>query len=115
LAGKKEGKMAFYAVDVRDRVILRVTQPYNGADNKRYFLIEAGSAKLAWAKAARVSSVIGSADCDSCGHGCCSICEECSLSQQYSDYWICHNCGALSLRISSLHLRGASNGLEKDL
>jgi len=115
LAGKKEGKMAFYAVDVRDRVIQRVTQQYIGADNKRYFLIQAGSAKLAWAKAARVSSVIGSADCDSCGHGCCSICEECSLSQQYSDYWICHDCGALSLRIPSLHLREVSNGLGKNL
>jgi hypothetical protein len=112
---KKEGKMAFYEVDVRDRAIQRVTQQYIGADNKRYFLIQAGSAKLAWAKAARVSSVIGSADCDSCGHSCCSICEECSLSQQYSDYWICHDCGALSLRIPSLHLRDVSNGLGKNV
>lgn len=103
--------MAFYAVDVRDRVIQRVTEQYIGADKERYYLIEAGSAKLAWAKAARVSCVTGSADCDSCGHRCCSICEECSLSQQYSDYWICHNCGALSLRIPSLHSREVSNRL----
>ena len=41
---KKEGKMAFYAVDVRDRVIQRVTQGYNGVDNKRFFLIQARSA-----------------------------------------------------------------------
>ena len=103
--------MAFYAIDVRDRVIQRVTEEYIGADNKRYFLIEAGSAKLAWARAARVSCATGSADCDSCGHRCCSICDECSLSQQYSDYWICHNCGALSLRIPSLHSREVSNRL----
>jgi len=111
MAGKKEGNMAFYAVDVRDRVIQRVTEQYIGADNKRYFLIQAGSAKLAWAKVARVSCAIGRADCDSCGHGCCSICEECSLSQQYSDYWICHHCGVLSPRIPSLHSREVSNGL----
>ena len=29
--------MALYAVDVRDRVIRRVTQEYNGVDNKRFF------------------------------------------------------------------------------
>jgi len=34
--------MAFYAVDVRDRVIQRVTHKYDQADNKRYFSIEAG-------------------------------------------------------------------------
>ena len=43
--------MAFYAVDVRDRVIQRVTNQYDGVDNKRFFLIEASSAKQAWAKA----------------------------------------------------------------
>ena len=106
--------MAFYAVDVRDRVIQRVSEQYIGADNKRYFLIQAESAKLAWAKAARASSVIGRADCDSCGHGCCSICEGCSLSQQYSDYWICHNCGALSPRIPRSYFREASDGLAQN-
>jgi len=94
--------MAFYAVDVRDRVILRVTQQYIGADNTRYFLVEARSAKLAWAKAVRASGVAGCADCDSCGHFNCSICQEWSLSQRYSDYWICHSCGALSPRTPSL-------------
>ncbi|HZA53964.1 MAG TPA: hypothetical protein VE616_06925 [Candidatus Udaeobacter sp.] len=43
--------MAFYAVDVLDGVIRRVTDEYSGVDNKRFFLIEAGSAKQAWAKA----------------------------------------------------------------
>ena len=37
--------MALYAVDIRDRVIRRVTQEYHGVDNQRFFLIEAGSAK----------------------------------------------------------------------
>jgi hypothetical protein len=38
--------VAFYAVDVRDRVIQRVTRQHNGSDNAGWFLIEAGSAKL---------------------------------------------------------------------
>lgn len=106
--------MAFYAVDVRDRLIQRVTHQYLGADNKRYYLIEADSATLAWTKAARGSCVIGRAACESCGHGCCSICDECSLSQQYSDYWICHNCGALSARIPRLYFREVADGLEQN-
>ena len=59
--------MAFYAVDVRDQVIQRVTWQYDGVrDNKRFFLIEAVSAKQAWAKASRASAAIGSADCSGC-------------------------------------------------
>jgi hypothetical protein len=95
--------MAFYAVDVRDRVIQRVTQHYNGADNTRYFLIEAGTAKLAWAQAVRASDPRGSVDCDSCRHRHCEACEDCSLAQRYSDYWICHICGALNPRVPNLH------------
>lgn len=106
--------MACYAVDVRDRIIQRVTEHYIGADNKRNFLIQAGSSKLAWAKAARASRVIGRKDCDSCGHSCCSICEEWSLSQQYSDYWICHCCGGLSPRISTSHFKKAFEGWEQN-
>jgi len=94
--------MAFYVVGVRDRMIQRVSQQYNGADNTRYFLIEADSAKLAWAKAVRASGTINSADCESCRHCYCSICEDCSLTQQYSDYWICHRCGALNPRAPKL-------------
>jgi len=106
--------MAFYAVDVRDRQIQRVTQQYVGMDNTRHFLIEASSAKLAWIKAVRASGATGSADCDSCRHGYCRLCEDCSLSQQYSDYWICHSCGALSPRSPGLHSRQASNRLEEN-
>ena len=103
--------MAFYAVDVRDRVIQRVTQEYHRVDNKRFFLIEARSAKQAWAKADTASELIGSGVCSSCHHCHCRVCEECSVAKQYSDYWICHCCGALTERVSSLHLREVSNGL----
>ena len=60
--------MALYAVDVRNGVIQRVTEEYGGVDNQRFFLIEAGSAKQAWAKANRSSGGIGSAECDCCRH-----------------------------------------------
>jgi hypothetical protein len=106
--------MAFYAVDVRDRVIQRVSQQYAGVDNKRFFLIEAGSAKQAWAKAGRASGTIGSADCRGCPHRHCSACEECSVTKSYSDYWICHCCGELNARVPNLHLKEVSNGLGKD-
>jgi hypothetical protein len=112
---KRDVTMAFYAVDVRDRVIQRVTQKHLGADNARYFLIEAGSAKLAWAKAIRASGVtVGNTDCESCGHRSCGVCEDSSLSQQYSDYWICHICGALSPRSRSFQLREVSHGLAEN-
>jgi hypothetical protein len=103
--------MAFYAVDVRDRVIQRVTREYNGADNARFFLIEAGSAKQAWAKARCSSAAVGSAECDLCRHRHCGVCEECSVTRQYSDYWICHRCGELNLRVPNLNLREVSYGL----
>jgi hypothetical protein len=99
--------MALYAVDLQDRVIRRVTQAYNGVDNKRFFLIEAVSAKQAWAKASRTSAAIGSADCGGCPHRHCSACEECSLTKRYSDYWICHCCGELNPRVQIGIERGA--------
>ena len=95
--------MAFYAVDVRDRKIRLVTGQYNSVDNKRFFLIEAGSAKKAWAMASRASGPTGSADCDCCRHRYCSACEECSVTQRYSDYWICHCCGELNPRVLNSH------------
>jgi hypothetical protein len=103
--------MAFYAVDVRNRLIQRVTRQSNGVDNQRFFLIEAGSAKRAWAKASHASGTIGSAVCGCCRHGYCSACEECSVTKQYSDYWICHCCGELNPRIPDLQLREVSHGL----
>ena len=95
--------MAFYAIDVRDRVIRRVTQRYNGVDNKRFILIEAASAKQAWAKASRAWGAMGSAACDGCSHRHCNACEECSVTKRYSDYWICHCCGELNPRLPNSH------------
>jgi hypothetical protein len=95
--------MAFYAVDVLNHVIERVTQQYNVVDNKRFFLIEAVSAKQAWAKASRATEPIGSTGCDWCCHRYCSACEQCSVTKRYSDYWICHRCGELNRRFQNLH------------
>jgi hypothetical protein len=91
--------MAFYAVDVLDGVIRRVTDEYGGVDNERFFLIEAGSAKQAWAKANPGGEAIGSVNCGNCRHRRCGVCEECSVARQYSDYWICHCCGELNRRV----------------
>jgi hypothetical protein len=97
--------MALYAVDVRDRVIQRVTRQYNGVrDNKRFFLIEAVSAKQAWAKASLASGAIGSDDCSCCHHRYCRACEDCSVTKRYSDYWICHGCGELNRRVQNTAL-----------
>jgi hypothetical protein len=95
--------MAIYTVDVRDRVIRRVTHQPSGVDNKRFFVIEAGSARQAWAKALRASGAVGSAVCAYCSHSHCSTCEECSVTKRYSDYWICHCCGELNSRVPNLH------------
>lgn len=110
LVRKKKGNMAFYAVDVRDHVIHQVTQEYNAADNKRFFLIEARSRKRAWAKARRELETIGSTDCMCCGHRHCKACEEYSVEKQYSDYWVCHSCGELNRRVPNFH-KEVSNGL----
>ena len=105
LAWRNESNMALYAVDVRDRVIQRVTRQYNGVrDNKRFFLIEAVSAKQAWAKASLASGAIGSDDCSCCHHRYCRACEECSVTKRYSDYWICHGCGELNRRVQNTAL-----------
>jgi hypothetical protein len=90
--------MAFYAVDVGNHVIERVTQQYGVGDSKKIFLIEAVSVKQAWAKAARVSGSIGSAGCERCQHRHCGICAEYSVTKRYSDYWICHCCSELNRR-----------------
>jgi len=113
-AGDKDGLMAFYSVDVRDRVIQRVPREYGGADNERFFLIEAGSAKQAWARVNSALKPDGSVVCSSCRHRQCRICEECSAAKQYSDNWICHCCGELNLRAANLDLKEVSHGLGKN-
>jgi hypothetical protein len=106
--------MAFYVVDMSNRVIQRVPRGYSGVDNQRFLLIKAGSAKQARAKITRLSARIGSAECASCRHCHCRDCEECSVARQYSDYWICHCCGELNLRVPNLNLREVSHGLGKN-
>jgi hypothetical protein len=93
--------MALYTVDLRNGVTHRVTEEYDRRGNPHSILIEAGSAKQAWAKASR-SSASGSGNCDWCRHRYCSDCEECSVPKRYSDYWICHCCGELNLRVPNL-------------
>ena len=111
LAQNKEGNMAFYAIDVRDRIIQQVSREYTAVDNKRFFLIEARSAKKAWAKAGTVTNPMSSVDCSCCRHCHCIVCEQCSAAKQSSDYWICHCCGELNPRGLNLHLKEVSNGL----
>ena len=106
--------MAFYAVDVGNHVIERVTQQYAVGHKKRVFLVEAASAKQAWAKAGRVSGSTGRAGCERCQHRHCEICAEYSVTKRYSDYWICHRCSELNRRAQSPHLREVSDGLGKD-
>ena len=80
--------MAFYAVDLGNHVIQRVTQQYAVGRSKRVFLVEAVSAKQAWAKAGRISGSIGSAGCERWQHRYFEICAEYSVTKRYSDYWI---------------------------
>ena len=106
--------MPFYVVDIRDRVIQRVTNEYTEVDNQRFFLIEAVSSKQAWVKASRASVAIGSAICSWCRHRHCGECEACSVTKHYSDYWICHRCGELNRRVQNLPLRKMSTGSGKN-
>lgn len=93
--------MAFYAVDVRG-ITQRVTQECTGAGNRNCF-VKAVFAKQAWANARSAPEPANSPVCSSCRHHHCRICEECSVGKEYSDYWICHCCGALTHRLPSLH------------
>jgi hypothetical protein len=111
LACKKEGNMAWYAVDVRDGVVQRVTEESSEVDKQGRVLIEAGSAKQALAKSRGSSAANGSTECNCCHHSHCSVCEEYSVTKQYSDYWICHHCGELNRRVPNLSLREVSHGL----
>src|SRR5437016_1402581 len=104
LGQTREGNMAFYGVDVQDGVVQRATRKYRAAGDKGFLLIEARSAKPAWVNPGSAAKPIGNAECSHCRHCRCSVCEECSAAKQYSDYWICHCCGELNLRVSKLAL-----------
>jgi hypothetical protein len=92
--------MAFDAVDVRG-VIQRLTQEYRRRGQQAFFLIEA--MQHPWANSGAASEPAGSAVCSSCRHRQCRDCEECSVGKEYSGYWICHCCGALTHRLPSWH------------
>ncbi len=94
--------MAFYAIDAH-RLIQRLIQECIGADNRDCSLVEAVSAKQAWTNSGAMSEPVDSSVCSSCRHRYCHVCEECSAGKEYSDYWICHCCGALSRRLPSWH------------
>lgn len=53
----------------------------------------------------------GGLECASCRHRYCSICEECSATKQYSDYWICHCCSELNSRFPNPNSKEAPHGL----
>jgi hypothetical protein len=83
-------------------VIQRVTQECTGPDNKHYLPVEAVE-QQASADSGAASKQVGSVVCSSCRHRQCCICEEWSIAKEYSDYWICHCCGALTHRLQSWH------------
>ena len=104
---------AFDELDTRDRVVQRMTEEYNGVRNPWHIVIKPGPAKQAWTDVSAAAG-LDSAKCTYCRHGHCRICEDCSVSKQYSDYWICHHCGELNRRVSNLCSSEVSHGLGKD-
>ena len=94
--------MAFYAVDMRDRIpagdsgIERGGQP-------AFCLIEAVSAKRLWAETSCRSATMGSDECDHCHHRYCSVCEQSSVVNPYSGYWLCHCCGKANPCVSNFY------------
>jgi len=96
----EEDNMALVTFDARDGVIQRAAEEYNGVRNRRCFPIETGLSKHAW-NASGSSHGISGPECVYCRHHHCRICDECSAPKQYSDYWICHQCGELNRRASN--------------
>ena len=82
-------------------VIRPVTQDGTGPDNTHCLLIEA--VQQASANSGVASKQVGTVVCSSCRHSQCPVCEDCSAAKEYSDYWICHCCGALNQRVQRLH------------
>jgi hypothetical protein len=82
-------------------VIQRLTQECAGPDTKHYLLIEA--MRQASPDSGAASKQVGRVVCSSCRHTQCPRCEDCSAAKEYSDYWICHCCGALNQRLQSWH------------
>jgi hypothetical protein len=105
--------MRFDPIDV-DKPVQLVAEDHNGARAQRRLQSETGSAHQPGTDTSRVSPEISSPQCAHCHHGHCPDCEECSATKQFSDYWICHCCGELNLRVPNLYLREGSHGLGKN-
>jgi len=103
----EENNMDLVTFDARDGVIQPVAEEYNGVRNRHCFLTQTGLSKHAWNDRSS-SAGISSPECADCHHHHCRICDECSAPKQYSDYWICHQCGELNRRVPSLVKRGVS-------
>ena len=80
-------------------MIVPIINEFNGQDDQIVSLVEAVSVKQALVKVGSSSVPIGSVSCESCRHPYCSDCEQCSAQKQFSDYWICHECGELNRRV----------------
>jgi hypothetical protein len=80
--------------EVPDEVTARANEEDDGVDKPLGLLSDAGG----FTKKALTKAIVGAA-CESCRHRYCSDCEQCSVPKQSSDYWICHRCGELNLRV----------------
>jgi hypothetical protein len=92
--------MRFDRIDVEKAAQL-VAEDRNGARAHRRLQSETGSANQAGTDASRVSYGISNPECAHCHHRHCPNCEECSATKQFSDYWICHFCCELNLRVQT--------------
>jgi hypothetical protein len=106
--------MFFDAFDARDKALRRFAEKRNGARVQRGLQIDIEFSRQGQSGENGLSPEIGIPECACCRHRHCPVCEECSASKQYSDYWICHRCGELNLRVSKLDLREVPHGLGKD-
>ncbi len=91
-----------------DGNIQRMTQGYKPGDHKRFALIEPSSAEAIRPKVKLAAVRLGSVACDDCRHRHCQVCEECSVTKRYSDFWICHCCGELNRRVRNLDVKGGA-------
>jgi len=99
---------------VLDGKIQRMTQEYKPGDHKRFAPIEPSSAEAIRPKDKLAAVRMGSVACGDCRHPHCRVCEECSVTKRYSDFWICHCCGELNRRVPNLEVKGVPDELGKD-
>ena len=80
--------MSFYAVDVVNHVIERVSQEYADGHSKKLVLVEALLRSRHMGKGPTRPGNDGSGVCERCRHGYWEICAEYSVTKRYSGYWI---------------------------